>query len=59
MDRKHEMGAGGTCVCAKCGKRVPHERGERCIEKRCPECGAALLREGSEHHQKAEKKHSR
>lgn len=48
------LGAGGFCVCAKCGGRVPHRAGTPCIEERCPRCGAAMVREGSPHHQKIE-----
>jgi predicted Fe-Mo cluster-binding NifX family protein len=38
-------GAGGTCVCPKCGHREPHERGIPCMQKQCPECGTAMTRE--------------
>jgi predicted Fe-Mo cluster-binding NifX family protein len=38
-------GAGGTCVCPKCGNREPHERGVPCLQKQCPKCGAAMTRE--------------
>jgi len=48
--RKHELGAGGRCVCPKCGKTIPHSEGVRCQDERCPECAAKMLREGSEHH---------
>ena len=48
------MGAGGFCVCAKCGRRIPHRQGVQCIEERCPECGVALVREGSQHHREIE-----
>ena len=44
------MGAGGTCICPKCGNKVPHDAGIPCIEERCPSCGAAMVREGSAHH---------
>jgi len=45
------LGAGGFCLCPKCGRRFPHQRGVPCLEERCHECGAALVREGSAHHQ--------
>ena len=48
------MGAGGFCVCAKCGRRVSHRQGVQCMEERCPDCGAALVREGSAHHREIE-----
>lgn len=45
------MGAAGRCVCPKCGTAFPHRQGIPCMEDRCPDCGVALLREGSPHHQ--------
>lgn len=45
------MGGGGNCVCPKCETAIPHRRGVRCQEERCPACGAKMLREGSEHHE--------
>lgn len=45
------LGAGGNCVCPKCGQSFPHHPGVPCMEQRCPDCGAALLREGSPHHE--------
>lgn len=50
------MGAGGKCVCPKCGEKVPHKPGTPCIETKCPSCGATMLREGSEHHKAVLKK---
>jgi len=44
------MGAAGSCVCPKCGWKAPHRPGVPCLEERCAECGAALVREGSPHH---------
>ena len=49
--RKHVMGEGGHCVCPKCETTIPHSKGVRCQDEHCPECGAKMLREGSEHHQ--------
>jgi hypothetical protein len=45
------LGAGGDCICPKCGTRTAHQAGVPCIDERCSECGSALLREGSPHHQ--------
>jgi len=38
-------GPSGSCVCPKCGQRVPHERGVPCTKQKCPGCGAAMVRE--------------
>jgi hypothetical protein len=38
-------GAVGTCLCPKCGRREPHERGVPCVQKQCPKCGTAMTRE--------------
>ena len=38
-------GAGGFCVCAKCGEKVPHQRGVKCTEVKCPKCGHVMVRE--------------
>ena len=53
------MGAGGSCVCPKCGKSFPHSPGAPCLKERCPECGVALVREGSAHHQEIEARRDR
>ena len=55
-EREHLMGAGGFCVCPKCGEKTPHRSGIRCQDERCPNCGCKLLREGSEHHQLLEQR---
>ena len=39
------FGVGGFCVCAKCGEKVPHERGVKCTTLKCPECGHTMVRE--------------
>ncbi|MEJ2368402.1 MAG: ferredoxin [Acidobacteriota bacterium] len=52
-NRQRMMGAGGYCVCLKCGRREPHQPGLPCREMRCPDCSVPLVREGSEHHEKA------
>jgi hypothetical protein len=53
------MGAGGSCICPKCGRRQAHQPGVPCLEERCPECGSALVREGSPHHQEIEQRKAR
>jgi len=44
------LGAGGFCLCPKCGYRAPHQPGMPCLDARCPSCNVALVREGSPHH---------
>jgi predicted Fe-Mo cluster-binding NifX family protein len=41
------LGAGaiGTCLCPKCGQRLAHERGVPCVQRQCPKCGTAMIRE--------------
>lgn len=38
------LGAGGTCLCPRCGKTVPHQRGQPCTDMICPSCGASMAR---------------
>jgi len=39
-----KMGPGGNCVCPECGATTPHERGIPCYNKKCPKCGAQMIR---------------
>jgi len=39
------FGPGGYCVCAKCGNKIPHQRGIKCATLKCPECGHTMIRE--------------
>jgi NAD-dependent SIR2 family protein deacetylase len=60
VTRRHDMGLGDVCVFPKCEARLRHRRGIPCQEERCPECGAKMLREGSEHYRQwLEKKEAR
>ncbi len=60
IERRHEMGLGGSCICPVCEEAIEHKRGVRCQEEHCPGCGAKMLREGSQHHKLwLEKKRSR
>lgn len=36
---------GGYCVCAKCGKKIAHQRGVPCTDLKCPGCGTVMIRE--------------
>jgi hypothetical protein len=38
-------GATGVCRCTSCGHTQPHERGVPCIELKCPQCGAGMIRQ--------------
>ncbi len=40
----NSLGAGGECVCTDCGHREPHQRGQPCTEKECPQCGKRMTR---------------
>jgi hypothetical protein len=42
---KPGSGPGGYCACPKCGKKVAHVAGQRCIDQVCPDCGTKLIRE--------------
>lgn len=42
---KPGSGPGGNCLCPKCGHRIPHQAGQRCIDLACPKCGTKMIRE--------------
>jgi hypothetical protein len=42
---KPGSGPVGNCICPKCGKKVPHVAGQRCIDMTCPDCGTRMIRE--------------
>lgn len=50
------MGTGGSCLCPKCGRSFPHHQGVPCLNERCEDCGVALIREGSAHHDEISKR---
>lgn len=37
-------GPGGTCVCPKCGEKLPHTVGRPCYQMACPKCGTTMTR---------------
>ena len=49
-------GPGGTCVCPKCGHKVPHDTAEPCMDMQCPNCGAGMIREEDEDLDEAQKR---
>ena len=50
-ERQHRMGPVGECICPKCEARIEHRRGVPCLDERCPECSAKMLRVGSDDYQ--------
>ena len=38
-------GPSGNCVCPRCGKTVPHQRGVPCMQVVCPACGTTMTRQ--------------
>jgi len=42
---KPGSGPSGQCVCPKCGYKLQHVVGQRCVDISCPKCGAKMVRE--------------
>jgi len=42
---KPGSGPVGNCVCPKCGHRITHQVGQRCLDLTCPKCGTQMVRE--------------
>jgi len=38
------LGPGGKCVCTECDYEEKHVAGEPCYKKKCPKCGARMIR---------------
>jgi hypothetical protein len=45
MNRGGAYGPGGYCICAKCGEKIPRQKGVKCTNMRCPNCGKPMIRE--------------
>jgi hypothetical protein len=45
MGGSFALGPEGYCLCTQCGHREKHERGIPCMQKKCPSCGATMVRE--------------
>lgn len=58
-ERQHKMGPFGECICPKCEVRIDHRQGVPCQEEQCPECGAKMLRVGSDDYELWMKKKQR
>jgi uncharacterized protein len=37
------------CICPKCGKKQPHEKGKPCRKSMCPDCNCEMTRSGNPH----------
>ena len=42
---KPGSGPGGYCVCPHCGRKEPHQAGQRCVDQTCPKCGTKMIKE--------------
>ena len=43
--RGRGYGENSLCECAKCGTKIPHQRGVKCTDSKCPECGTTMVNE--------------
>jgi len=41
---KPGSGPSGECVCPKCGHKVQHQVGQRCMDLPCPKCDTLMVR---------------
>jgi len=42
---KPGSGPSGNCVCPKCGFKMSHSIGQRCVDISCPQCGTKMVRD--------------
>jgi len=42
---KPGSGPSGNCVCPKCGYKMGHQIGQRCVDLTCPKCGTPMVRD--------------
>jgi predicted DNA-binding protein (UPF0251 family) len=42
VGRGQGLGGSDTCICPKCKKEIPHQRGTPCIQQECPDCKVTL-----------------
>jgi uncharacterized protein len=44
MGGAFSAGPGGECICPGCDYKIAHVAGQPCSDKKCPKCGAKLIR---------------
>jgi uncharacterized protein len=44
MGGPNSAGPGGQCICPGCDYKTAHAAGQPCSDKKCPKCGAKLIR---------------
>jgi hypothetical protein len=44
MGGPNAAGPGGNCICPNCNHQEPHVVGAPCTNKKCPKCGARMVR---------------
>jgi hypothetical protein len=42
---KPGSGPGGNCVCPKCGFKMAHAAGQRCMDIACPKCRTPMVKQ--------------